>query len=96
MLDNAPNNDVAIETLAKHYGFTASWQRLRCGPHTLNLLGQTIMFCKDKDAYDNDPEHEKTEEKIMAEWRRLRPSGVFLDVISYISTPRQHSSFARF
>ncbi|KAJ4392781.1 hypothetical protein N0V91_011264 [Didymella pomorum] len=42
------------------------------------------MFGKDKDAYDNDPRHEKTEEKFMAEWRRLGPLGVFLDVINHI------------
>jgi hypothetical protein len=96
VLDNAASNDVAIEYLAQKYGFIASWQRLRCGPHTLNLVGQTVMFGKDKDAYDNDPRHEKDEEKFMAEWRRLGPLGVFLDIINYISTPKQHSSFARF
>lgn len=96
VLDNATANDVAIESLAKQYGFVASWRRLRCGPHTLNLVGQTVMFGKDKDAYDNDPRHEKTEEKFMAEWRRLGPLGVFLDVINHISTPKQHFSFARF
>jgi hypothetical protein len=54
------------------------------------------MFGKDKDAYDNDPKHEKDEEKFMAEWRQLGPPGVFLDIINYISTPKQYDSFSTF
>ena len=96
VLDNASSNDVAVEYLARLYGFTAAWHRLRCGPHTINLVGQTVMFGKDKDAYDNSPRYEREEEQFMADWRRQGPLGVFLDIVNYIGTPKQHSSFAHF
>jgi hypothetical protein len=32
----------------------------------------------------------------MAEWRQLGPLGVFLDIITYISTPKQYDSFSTF
>lgn len=96
VLDNAASNDVAVEYLGKQYRFTAAQRRLRCSCHTINLVGQTVMFGKDKDAYDNDPKHEKDEEKFMAEWRRLGPLGVFLDITNYISTPKQYHSFSTF
>jgi hypothetical protein len=38
VLNNAYTNDTAITKLAKLYGFEARHRRLRCGPHTLNLV----------------------------------------------------------
>ncbi|KAI2479361.1 hypothetical protein Ptr902_09572 [Pyrenophora tritici-repentis] len=38
VLDNAANNDTAVSSLAHAYDFNAAHQRLRCGPHTLNLI----------------------------------------------------------
>jgi hypothetical protein len=42
-LDNASNNDTAIASIANKMGFVATERRLRCGPHTLNLVGQTLL-----------------------------------------------------
>ena len=39
VLDNAANNDTAIAALAREYNFDPAYQRLRCGCHTLNLIG---------------------------------------------------------
>jgi hypothetical protein len=39
ILNNASNNDCNVEVLAHKYGFNAAHRRLRCGPHTLNLIG---------------------------------------------------------
>jgi hypothetical protein len=39
VLDNAANNDTAIAALSRVYDFDATYRRLRCGPHTLNLIG---------------------------------------------------------
>jgi hypothetical protein len=69
--------------------FNATHRRLRCGPHTLNLIGQTLLWGKDGDAYNNnvsevvavDKEH-----KLMSEWRSNGPLGVLLAVINYIKT----------
>ena len=54
------------------------------------------MFGKDKDAYDNDPKHKKDKEKFITKWRQLGPLSVFLDIINYISTPKQYDSFSTF
>jgi len=53
VLGNASNNDTAVAALALAFGFTPSHRRLRCGPHTLNLVGQMIIFGSDQAAYDN-------------------------------------------
>ena len=90
VLDNAYNNDTAITSLAVQMGFNATHRRLRCGPHTLNLIGQTLLWGKDADAYDNevgeavvlDEEH-----KVMKEWRSDGPLDIPLAVMNYIKTP---------
>ena len=99
VLDNAYNNDTAITSLAARMGFNATHRRLRCGPHTLNLIGQTLLWGKDADAYDNevgeavvlDKEH-----KLMKEWRSDSPLGVLLAVMNYIKTPQQYELFTSF
>jgi hypothetical protein len=68
----AGRKGVSLHRASRHVGtdlsFTATSCCLRYSCHILNLVGQTVMFGKDKDAYDNDPKHEKDEEKFMAEW----------------------------
>jgi hypothetical protein len=44
VLDNAANNNTAITALSLEYNFNPTHRRLRCGPHTLNLVGQAIIF----------------------------------------------------
>ncbi|KAH7563658.1 hypothetical protein BM1_00705 [Bipolaris maydis] len=96
VLDNAYTNDTAVTYLAGQYGFTAAYHRLRCGPHTLNLIGQAIIFGKDPDSYDNDAEEHEAEEILIADWRKNGPLGVLIDVINYINTPQQYDLFNRF
>jgi hypothetical protein len=50
-------NDAAVATIANKIGFTASYRRLRCSPHTLNLIGQTLLWGKDAEAFDNAGEN---------------------------------------
>jgi hypothetical protein len=57
VLDNASNNDTAIATLGHRYGFLSSHRRLRCGAHTINLVGQAVIFGSNKSAYDNNAEN---------------------------------------
>jgi hypothetical protein len=54
VLDNAFNNDTAITSLASKIGFNDTHRRLRCGPHTLDLISQTLLWGNDADAYDNE------------------------------------------
>jgi hypothetical protein len=39
MLDNASNNNTAIAAITDKMGFVTAHCRLRCGPHTFNLVG---------------------------------------------------------
>jgi hypothetical protein len=39
VLNNATNNDTAVAAIALLYNFNAAYCRLRCSPHTLNLIG---------------------------------------------------------
>jgi hypothetical protein len=54
VLDNASSIDRAVAKLSELYDFEATYRRLRCAPHTLNLVGQAIMFGLDKEAYNSN------------------------------------------
>ena len=54
VLDNATNNDVAVEFLAEDLSFYAPYRRLRCTCHILNLAAQVIIWGKDKDSFENE------------------------------------------
>ncbi|KAG9383218.1 Polyketide synthase module [Pyrenophora tritici-repentis] len=85
VLDNAANNDTAVSSLAHAYDFNAAHRRLRCGPHTLNLIGQAIIFGSNQEAYNNNNDEQlQTEEVYMQEWRQEGPLGVLIDVINHI------------
>jgi hypothetical protein len=43
VLDNAYNNDTAVAALADEYGFEATYRRLRCCCHILNLGAQLVI-----------------------------------------------------
>jgi hypothetical protein len=95
VLDNASNNDTAIAAVAREFGnFEVTERRLRCGPHTINLIGQALLFGKDKDAYNNAAEQVVEEEAFMQLWRNNGALGTLLAVINYIKTPQQHQLFA--
>jgi hypothetical protein len=93
VLDNAAANNAAVAHLANKYGFDAAHRRLRCAPHTLNLVGQIIMFGVDSDAYNNSTEEIATEDLYIREWRKDGHLGVLIDIVSYIRTPTQHDRF---
>jgi hypothetical protein len=54
MLDNASNNNSAIKAIADKIDFTAAYRCLCCAPHTLNLVGQTLLWGNNQDAYNNN------------------------------------------
>jgi hypothetical protein len=96
MLDNAYNNDAAIDQIAQQMGFTASHRRLRCGAHTLNLVGQTLLWGNNAAAYDNTDENLQDEERLLQQWRRDGPLGILIAIINHIKTPQQHELFESF
>ncbi|KAG9376642.1 hypothetical protein A1F94_012314 [Pyrenophora tritici-repentis] len=91
VLDNAHNNNTTINTLALPMGFSATERRLRCGPHTLNLIGQMLLWGEEKESYDNEETERVNEAENMATWRGDGPLGVLLAVINYIKTPQQYA-----
>jgi hypothetical protein len=99
VLDNAYNNDTAITSLGLMMSFNATYRRLRCAPHTFNLIGQLLLWGKDADSYDNEVSEAvaiEEEHKLMKEWRSDGPLGVLLAVITYIKTLQQYELFERF
>ncbi|KAI1507330.1 hypothetical protein Ptr86124_013718 [Pyrenophora tritici-repentis] len=75
VLDNAHNNNTTINTLALQIGFSATERRLRCGPYTLNLIGQMLLWGEEKESYDNEETERVNEAENMATWRGDGPLG---------------------
>ncbi|KAI2479364.1 hypothetical protein Ptr902_09575 [Pyrenophora tritici-repentis] len=95
VLNNASNNNTAVELLAEEFNFTASERRLWCCCHILNLGAQLVIWGKNRSAYENDAAHLDDEEKYMDEWRKYGPIGVLFDVIASICTPQTRQLLER-
>ena len=52
VLDNAANNDKAIETLGGNFGFDPVKRRIRCAVHIVNLVAMQLMYGKDLKAFE--------------------------------------------
>jgi hypothetical protein len=96
VLDNASNNNTTIHAIAQKLSFNAAYCRLRCGPHTLNLIGQKLLWGKNAEAYNNDSAELANEAEFMQEWRRDSLLGTLLSVITFIKTPQQYALFESF
>ena len=53
VLDNAYNNDTAVDYIAGVYGFNKAERRLRCTCYIVNLAAQEVIYSKDKEAFEN-------------------------------------------
>jgi hypothetical protein len=53
ILNNATNNDTTINFLARKLKFNKLYCCLRCGPHTLNLIGQVLLWGRKAEAFNN-------------------------------------------
>ncbi|KAG7423407.1 putative AC transposase [Fusarium oxysporum f. sp. raphani] len=51
-LDNAANNDTAMEALAAEFDFDKAERRIRCAPHFLNLAVRAMMYGSKSDNFD--------------------------------------------
>jgi hypothetical protein len=83
VLNNASNNDTAVAALACSFDFIPSHRRLRCGPHTINLIGQMIIFGRDKGMYDHPGGNLDDKEEFLQEWRKDGPLGILIAIINY-------------
>jgi hypothetical protein len=96
VLDNAYNNNTTITIVASKIGFNATERRLACGPHTINLIGQMLLWGKEKESYDNNESEAGNEAENMASWRGDGLLGVLLDIINYVKTPQQYALFEKY
>lgn len=53
-LDNAANNDTAMDMLGELLGFHGKHRQVRCFGHTLNLAAKALLFGKCADAIELD------------------------------------------
>ncbi|OBS16496.1 hypothetical protein FPOA_27385 [Fusarium poae] len=53
-LDNASNNDTAMEEIGKALGFEGKTRRLRCFGHILNLAVKALLFGHNSEAFEDD------------------------------------------
>jgi hypothetical protein len=100
VLDNASNNDSTIRELGhlSKLDFDPVHRRLCCGPHTLNLIGQVLLWGKHGEAFNNDHASSDIAEEtqLMKDWRRNGPLGVLLGVVNFIKTLQQYALFEKF
>lgn len=85
-LDNAENNDTAMEVIGAELGFNGKARRGRCFGHILNLAAKAILFGKNAEAFEqqlsgaealSDAEHEL--------WRKKGPVGKLHNLVVSIN-----------
>lgn len=99
--DNAPNNDVAIALILKHFMPQLTLQsrkarRLRCLGHVINLAAKAFIFGKDENAFDEqlDLPVFKDMVKDLTMWRKMGPVGKLHNIIKFICrTPQRRGKF---
>lgn len=67
-LDNAANNDTAMDTLGELLGFNGKRRRVRCFGHALNLAAKALLFGKCADAIELDDPFSGASVVSDAEW----------------------------
>ncbi|KAK5637091.1 hypothetical protein RRF57_012803 [Xylaria bambusicola] len=50
-LDNASNNNTAMDEIGTHFGFNRRQRRCRCFSHCLNISAKALLFGKDVEAF---------------------------------------------
>ncbi|KFA51448.1 hypothetical protein S40293_10230, partial [Stachybotrys chartarum IBT 40293] len=75
-LDNAPNNDTALDTIGERFKFCGKERRGRCFGHVINLVVKAILFGKDADAFESRLRHGDVLATAEHEfWRKKGPVG---------------------
>lgn len=54
VLDNAPNNDTAMQFIADEFNFDPNERRLRCAGHIINLIARHLLFGFDENLFELD------------------------------------------
>ncbi|RKK91315.1 hypothetical protein BFJ70_g17814, partial [Fusarium oxysporum] len=84
-LDNASNNDTAMEEIGKALGFEGKTRRLRFFGHILNLAVKALLFGHNSEAFEDDIQGNETlDAKAHELWRRKGPVGKLHNLIFWI------------
>lgn len=88
VLDNAYNNDTAMDELGEEFGFDPEQRRIRCIGHILNLCVKQLMFGKAAEAMDEDDSDDSIDgitEQSIKEWRKRGPVGKLHNFVHYVA-----------
>ena len=81
-LDNAENNDTAMEVIGAELGFDGRLRRGRCIGHTLNLSAKALLFGKNADAFEQQLSGaEALSDTEYAQWRKKGPVGRLHNIV---------------
>ncbi|RYP51798.1 hypothetical protein DL768_002945 [Monosporascus sp. mg162] len=82
-LDNAKNNDTAMEVIGGELGFNGAYRRNRCIGHTLNLFAKALLFGHDIEAFEASIYGEEALTIIEHElWRKKGPVGKLYNLVA--------------
>ena len=84
-LDNASNNDTAIDEIRNRFGFDGRRRRCRCPGHRLNISAKALLFGKDVEAFES--ELDSVESLSKAEfrlWQKRGPVGKLHNLVVII------------
>lgn len=85
MLDNAANNDKAVEKLGTIFGFNPNKRRIRCVAHIVNLVAMQIMYGKDLKAFETENAGVRHLREDLELWRRKGALGKLRNIIMWIT-----------
>jgi hypothetical protein len=85
VLDNAANNDKAIQTLGTIFNFDPVKRRLRCAAHIVNLVAIQIMYGKDLEAFETETTNIQHLLQDLEMWRRKGALGKLRNIIMWIT-----------
>ena len=81
-LDNAENNDTAMEVIGAELGFDGRLRRGRCIGHTINLSAKALLFGKNADAFEKQLSGaEALSDTEYAQWRKKGPVGKLHNIV---------------
>lgn len=83
VLDNATNNDTAVEILAQEFGLDPAQCRLRCWGHTVNLVVKALLFGEGLTAFQKELSDAGDDESFDI-WRRQHAIGKLHNIVRYI------------
>lgn len=81
-LDNAENNDTAMEVIGGELGFDGRLRRGRCIGHTINLSAKALLFGRNTDALEQQLSGaEALSDAEYARWRKRGPVGKLHNIV---------------